>query len=91
MLRAVSLGKKVVSTLAITVAVLFTGVVVLTTGELFFGSSKIKPLFGMTPNGPPGNASLEERTQRRDAGSRALNDTTSAPLNFPLPGTDGGR
>ena len=40
--------KTLLKTAAITVAVLFVLGVVLTTTDLFFGSSKIRPLFGMS-------------------------------------------
>jgi hypothetical protein len=40
--------KTLIKTAAITVAVLFVLGVVLTTTDLFFGSSKIRPLFGMS-------------------------------------------
>lgn len=86
MLPAVSLAKKVVSTLALTVAILFTVVVVLTTGELFFGSSKIKPLFGMSQD-----ALAQSAVATPDAGARRptyFNATKSAVINFPRP--DGG-
>lgn len=91
MLRGVSVATTLAKTLAITVAVLFTAVVVLTTGELFFGSSKIKPLFGMSQESLAQN-SLEQRTSKADSGVRPptyFNATKSAPINFPL--RDGGR
>lgn len=88
MLRAVPLAKQILRALALTIAVLFTLVVVLTTGELFFGSSKIKPLFGMSQE-----ALAQNSLEQRDAGTRPpsyFNATKSAPINFPKRGTDGG-
>lgn len=53
-------GQAVLKTLAITVAVLFAlGVALLGVTDLYFGSSKIRPLFGM---------SLDALAGPRDAG-----------------------
>ncbi|MGV3624443.1 MAG: hypothetical protein ACO1OB_26730 [Archangium sp.] len=87
-----SVATTLLKTLAVTIAVLFTAVVVLTTGELFFGSSKIKPLFGMSQDALAQN-SLEQRTSKADAGVRPptyFNATKSAPIPFPRRDADGG-
>ena len=58
---AEDVGLRVLKTLAVLMALLFAlGVIITTAGTFFFGSSKIRPLFGMTENGPP--------TKRPDGG-----------------------
>lgn len=73
MVRGVSLAGRIVSGLALSVAVVFTLVVTFTTAELFFGSSKIKPLFGMSEealarSAADGGHPYEPKRPARDGG-----------------------
>lgn len=79
---------KVLKPLSILIGVVFTLGVMLVTGELFFGSSKIKPLFGMSAD------ALAGPSPRADGGTRSpkyFPATKSAPLPLELTQpTDGG-
>lgn len=83
-------GSFILKALAVLVAVVFALGVITLFADPFFGSSKIKPLFGMSAEALAGDP---KRMTRNDGGPPTyFNATKSAPLPLPRPApqTDGG-
>lgn len=62
-------ARTLLQSLALVVGVLFALGVVLSAGSIFyFGSSKVRPLFGMSADALAGDAPLQVEKRSRDAG-----------------------
>lgn len=62
--------KSVLKVASVTVAVLFALGVMISTVDLFFGSSKIRPLFGMSADALAGDGGVHRRAATDGGASR---------------------
>lgn len=61
----------ILKTLVVIVALVFLGVVMLSTADEFFGGSKVRTLFGMSADALAGDPLVEKRKARMDGGADA--------------------